>query len=60
MSKSIELWNVDIVGIHKGDPELTLLCLGPNLTFSLNSFKEGKINLSGNIHFAVKMYHFQM
>ena len=44
MSKSIELWNVDIVGIHKGDPELTLLCLGPNLTFSLNSFKEGKIN----------------
>ena len=44
MSKSIELWNVDIVGIHKGDPELTLLCLGPNLTFSLNSFKEGKFN----------------
>ena len=35
MSRSIELWNVDIVGIHKGDPELTLLCLGPNLTFSL-------------------------
>ena len=60
MSKSIELWNVDIVGIHKGDPELTLLCLGPNLTFSLNSFKEGKINSSGNIHFVVKMYHFQM
>ena len=21
MSKSIELWNVDIVGIHMGDPE---------------------------------------
>ena len=40
MSKSIELWNVDIVGIHKGDREWTLLCLGPNL----NSFKEGKIN----------------
>ena len=31
MSKSVKLWNVDIVGIHKGDPELTLLCLGPNL-----------------------------
>ena len=51
MSKSIELWNVDIVGIHKGDPELTLLCLGPNLTFSLNSFKEGKINFFlENVH----------
>ena len=50
MSKSIELWNVDIVGIHKGDPELTLLCLGPNLTFSLNSFKEGKLTFLENLH----------